>query len=114
MKRCLTTNKVHVADFENFNGLELSYVTGFIRVIIFECFCDNRLIDLARKLDKADRESLTKCAMYLGKMEQYFYAAEVYNKMGDHKALINLHVEAKHWEHVSCLNMNSPTISITG
>ncbi|KAL4226474.1 hypothetical protein ACF0H5_014457 [Mactra antiquata] len=56
------------------------------------------LIDLARKLDKADRESLSKCAQYLGKLEQYGYAAEVYSKMGDHKSLIMLHVEAKHWE----------------
>ena len=59
-----------------------------------------RLMDLARKLDKADREALTRCAHYLTKMEQYGYAAEVYSKMGDHKSLILLHVEAKHWEDV--------------
>ena len=62
---------------------------------------DSRLIDLARKLDKADRESLSRCAHYLAKLEQYGYAAEVYSKMGDHKSLIMLHVEAKHWEDVS-------------
>ncbi|XP_052282617.1 intraflagellar transport protein 122 homolog isoform X3 [Dreissena polymorpha] len=56
------------------------------------------LIDLARKLDKADRESLSRCAHHLAKLEQYGYAAEVYSKMGDHKALILLHVDAKHWE----------------
>jgi len=59
-----------------------------------------RLIDLARRLDKADRESLTRCAHHLARLEQYGYAAEVYSKMGDHKALIMLHVEAKHWEDV--------------
>ncbi|WAR26649.1 IF122-like protein [Mya arenaria] len=56
------------------------------------------LIDLARKLDKADRESLSRCAHHLARLEQYGYAAEVYSKMGDHKALIMLHVDAKHWE----------------
>ncbi|XP_078340377.1 intraflagellar transport protein 122 homolog isoform X7 [Crassostrea virginica] len=56
------------------------------------------MIDLARKLDKADREALSRAAMHLTKMEQYSFAAEVYSKMGDIKALINLHVEAKHWE----------------
>ena len=56
---------------------------------------------MARKLDKADRESLSRCAHYLAKLEQYGYAAEVYSKMGDHKSLIMLHVEAKHWEDVS-------------
>ena len=63
-----------------------------------------RLIDLARKLDKADREALSKSAMYLRKMEQYAYAAEVYTKMGDTKALVMLQVEAKHWEEV-CINI---------
>ena len=65
------------------------------------CLFLHRLIDLARKLDKADRESLSRCAHYLAKLEQYGYAAEVYSKMGDHKSLIMLHVEAKHWEDVS-------------
>ena len=59
------------------------------------------MIDLARKLDKADREALSRCATYLAKMEQYAYAAEVYTKMGDMKALITMRVEAKHWDDVS-------------
>jgi len=56
---------------------------------------------VARKLDKADREALSRAALHLAKMEEYSYAAEVYSKMGDMKSLINLHVEAKHWEDVS-------------
>ena len=59
-----------------------------------------RMIDVARKLDKADREALAKCALYLKKMEQYAYATEIYMKMADMKALVNLHVEAKHWDDV--------------
>ena len=59
------------------------------------------MIDLARKLDKADREALSRAALHLTRMEQFPYAAEVYSKMGDMKSLIHLHVEAKHWEDVS-------------
>ena len=58
------------------------------------------MIDLARKIDKGDREALSRCALQLGKMEQYGYAAEVYSKMGDQKALIAMRVEAKHWDDV--------------
>ena len=59
-----------------------------------------RMIDVARKIDKADRESLALSALYLKKMEQYAYAAEIYTKMGDNKALVDLHVEARHWDDV--------------
>jgi len=60
-----------------------------------------RLIDLARKLDKADVEPLNKSADYLRKMEQYAYASEIYEKLGDLKALVILHVDARNWEEVS-------------
>ena len=62
-----------------------------------------RLIDVARKVDKADREALTMCALYLKKMENYAYAAECYMKMGDTKSLVQLHVEARHWDDVSTI-----------
>lgn len=58
---------------------------------------------MARKLDKADREALGRCAHHLGRMEEYGLAAEVYSKMGDVKALIAMRVEAKHWDDVSSL-----------
>lgn len=61
-------------------------------------FC--RLIDLARKLDKAEREPLARCAEFFQKLNHHGYAAETYSKMGDLKALVKLHVEAKHWDEV--------------
>ena len=64
------------------------------------CVC-RRLIDVARKLDKAEREALLRTAHYLKKLEQYAYAAEIYTKLGDTRMLVQLHVEAKHWEDVS-------------
>ena len=59
------------------------------------------MIDVARKLDKAERESLLRAAHFLKKMEQYAYASEIYTKIGDQKMLVQLHVEARHWEDVS-------------
>ncbi|PIK43960.1 putative intraflagellar transport protein [Apostichopus japonicus] len=56
------------------------------------------LIDVARKLDKADREPLGKCAEYFKRMEQFAYAAETLTKMGDTRNLILLHVESRNWE----------------
>ena len=59
-----------------------------------------RLIDVARKLDKADREALSLCGLYLTQLDQFAYASEVYVKMGDIKALVSLHVKAKTWDEV--------------
>ena len=61
---------------------------------------------MARKLDKAEREALGKCAFYLKKLEQYAYAAETYTKMGDTKALVALHIEARHWDDVSIIHFS--------
>ncbi|KAG8546160.1 hypothetical protein GDO81_019675 [Engystomops pustulosus] len=62
-----------------------------------------RLIDIARKLDKAEREPLSKCAHYFKKLQHHGYAAETYMKIGDLKALVLLHVETQHWEEAFSL-----------
>lgn len=62
--------------------------------------CLFRLIDLARKLDKAEREPLSRCAVFFKKFNHHGYAAEIYNKMGDLKALVQLHVDTTHWDEV--------------
>lgn len=59
-----------------------------------------RLIGIARKLDKAEREPLAKCALYFTKLQHHGYASETYSKMGDLQALVQLHVETLHWEEV--------------
>lgn len=59
-----------------------------------------RLIGIARKLDKAEREPLAKCAFYFTKLQHHGYASETYSKMGDLQALAQLHVETLHWEEV--------------
>ncbi|XP_074261411.1 intraflagellar transport protein 122 homolog [Saimiri boliviensis] len=59
------------------------------------------LMDIARKLDKAEREPLLLCATYLKKLDSPGYAAETYLKMGDLKSLVQLHVETQRWDEVS-------------
>uniref|UniRef100_A0A8I5KR07 Intraflagellar transport protein 122 homolog n=1 Tax=Homo sapiens TaxID=9606 RepID=A0A8I5KR07_HUMAN len=59
------------------------------------------LIDIARKLDKAEREPLLLCATYLKKLDSPGYAAETYLKMGDLKSLVQLHVETQRWDERS-------------
>ncbi|XP_030640907.1 intraflagellar transport protein 122 homolog [Chanos chanos] len=61
------------------------------------------LIDVARKLDKAEREPLARCAVFFKKLNHHGYAAETYSKMGDLKALVQLHVEARHWDEAFSL-----------
>ncbi|MFT7804423.1 intraflagellar transport protein 122 homolog [Arapaima gigas] len=56
------------------------------------------LIDIARKLDKAEREPLAKCAAHFRKLKHHGYAAEIYAKMGDLRSLVLLHVEARQWD----------------
>lgn len=63
-------------------------------------FLSLRLIDIARKLDKAERELLSKCALYFKRLKHHGYASETYSKMGDLQALVQLHVETRHWEEV--------------
>lgn len=63
----------------------------------------SRLIEVARKLDKAEREPLLKCAFYFKKLDNPGYAAETYMKVGDLKALVHLYVETLRWEEVSML-----------
>ncbi|GFR60058.1 intraflagellar transport protein 122 [Elysia marginata] len=66
------------------------------------------MIDLARKIDKADREALSRAALHLAKLGEFGYAAEVYSKMGDQKALIAMRVEAKHWDDAFTLVEKHP------
>uniref|UniRef100_A0A668W102 Intraflagellar transport protein 122 homolog n=1 Tax=Oreochromis aureus TaxID=47969 RepID=A0A668W102_OREAU len=66
------------------------------------------LIDIARKLDKAEREPLAKCALHFKRLKHHGYASETYSKMGDLKALVHLHVETRHWEEAFSLVEKHP------
>ncbi|NWS11626.1 IF122 protein, partial [Pachyramphus minor] len=66
------------------------------------------LIEIARKLDKAEREPLDKCAFYFKQLDNPGYAAETYMKVGDLKALVQLHVQTHHWEEALALSEKHP------
>lgn len=40
------------------------------------------------------------CAHYFKKLDNPGYAAETYQKIGDLKSLVQLHVETQHWDEV--------------
>lgn len=58
-------------------------------------------MQLARKCDKGDKNILLKCADHLKRLHQFAYCVEVYNKLGDKKAIIMLHVDTQNWDEVS-------------
>ncbi|KAJ4933969.1 hypothetical protein JOQ06_006777 [Pogonophryne albipinna] len=78
--------------------------------IIGEHGWEDMLIDIARKLDKAEREPLSKCALYFKKLKHHGYASETYSKMGDLQALLQLHVETRHWEEAFSLVDKHPQL----
>ena len=69
------------------------------------------LLEIVRKLDKADRESLNKCGEYFKRMHLHNFAAEVYEKMGNIKELIELRMESQQWEEVFALAKKYPDLN---
>ncbi|XP_077972109.1 intraflagellar transport protein 122 homolog [Styela clava] len=89
---------MYLAAGENLKAINIIGRNGWI----------DMLIDVARGLDKADREPLSRCAHFLKVLQQYAYCAEVYNKMGDRRSLIELHVDTKSWEEAFALAEKYP------
>lgn len=57
------------------------------------------MIQLCRDLNKNDNlDAITFCANYFRQTGNHSYAKEAYLKLGDLKALLNLHVELEKWE----------------
>lgn len=71
---------------------------------------EDTLIDIARKLDKAEREPLAECALHFKRLKHHGYASEIYAKMGDLQALAQLHVETRHWEEALSLLEKHPEL----
>jgi intraflagellar transport protein 122 len=69
------------------------------------------LLEIVRKLDKADRESLNKCGEYFKRMQLHNFAAEVYEKMGNIKELIELRMESHQWDEVFALSKKYPELN---
>ncbi|KAJ6668283.1 hypothetical protein lerEdw1_015660 [Lerista edwardsae] len=86
--------EMYITAGEHMKAIEISGEQGWV----------DALIDIARKLDKAEREPLRKCAYYFKKLLNHGYAAETYMKIGDLKALIQLHVETQQWDEASTIH----------
>uniref|UniRef100_A0A8B9G727 Intraflagellar transport protein 122 homolog n=1 Tax=Amazona collaria TaxID=241587 RepID=A0A8B9G727_9PSIT len=90
--------EMYLSAGEHMKAIEISGDHGWV----------DMLIEIARKLDKAEREPLLKCAFYFKKLANPGYAAETYMKVGDLKALVHLHVETHHWEEAFALCEKHP------
>lgn len=90
--------EMYISAGEHVKAIEISGDHGWI----------DMLIDIARKLDKAEREPLLMCAHYFKKLDNPGYAAETYLKIGDLKSLIQLHVETQHWDEAFALGEKHP------
>ncbi|NXG47405.1 IF122 protein, partial [Psilopogon haemacephalus] len=90
--------EMYLSAGEHLKAIEISGDHGWVDL----------LIDIARRLDKAEREPLARCAFYFEKLAQPGYAAETYLKVGDLKALVRLQVETQHWEEAFALSEKHP------
>uniref|UniRef100_A0A8C6JTT4 Intraflagellar transport protein 122 homolog n=1 Tax=Melopsittacus undulatus TaxID=13146 RepID=A0A8C6JTT4_MELUD len=90
--------EMYLSAGEHMKAIEISGDHGWV----------DMLIEIARKLDKAEREPLLKCAFYFKKLANPGYAAETYMRVGDLKALVHLHVETHHWEEAFALCEKHP------
>ncbi|NXO79997.1 IF122 protein, partial [Sitta europaea] len=90
--------EMYLSAGEHMKAIEISGDHGWV----------DMLIEIARKLDKAEREPLAKCAFYFKQLDNPGYAAETYMKVGDLKALVQLHVETHHWEEAFALSEKHP------
>ncbi|NWU12999.1 IF122 protein, partial [Cephalopterus ornatus] len=90
--------EMYLSAGEYMKAIEISGDNGWV----------DMLIEIARKLDKAEREPLDKCAFYFKQLDNPGYAAETYMKVGDLKVLVQLHVETHHWEEALALSEKHP------
>ena len=68
------------------------------------------LLEIVRKLDKADRDSLSKCAEHFKRLGLLNFAAECYEKMGNIGELIELRMHAHQWDEVVALAKKYPDL----
>ncbi|KAJ3215015.1 hypothetical protein HDU67_000968 [Dinochytrium kinnereticum] len=58
----------------------------------------DKLIELARKLNKSDSKAISRCVYFFRKNNHNAYAAECLVKLGDISHLLNLHIELQQWD----------------
>ncbi|XP_070319507.1 intraflagellar transport protein 122 homolog isoform X5 [Odocoileus virginianus] len=90
--------EMYISAGEHRKAIEISGDHGWV----------DMLIEIARKLDKAEREPLLLCAHFFKKLDNPGYAAETYLKIGDLKSLVQLHVETQRWDEAFALGEKHP------
>ncbi|KAI9197284.1 WD40-repeat-containing domain protein [Polychytrium aggregatum] len=68
----------------------------------------DKLIEVVRRLNKAETKSLSRCVHFFRKHNHHAYAAETLVKMGDIGHLLNLHIELQHWDEAFRLAETHP------
>ncbi|XP_012510590.1 PREDICTED: intraflagellar transport protein 122 homolog [Propithecus coquereli] len=94
--------EMYISAGEHIKAIEISGDHGWV----------DMLIDIARRLDKAEREPLLLCAEYFKKLDNSCYAAETYLKIGDLRSLVQLHVETQHWDEAFALGEKHPEFKV--
>lgn len=69
------------------------------------------LIDLSRRLDKSDKSALSVIAQHLKTLGQPASAAEIYRRLDDSAAVLQLHVEANEWAQAFAIVENQPQLN---
>uniref|UniRef100_A0AC35U6Z2 Intraflagellar transport protein 122 homolog n=1 Tax=Rhabditophanes sp. KR3021 TaxID=114890 RepID=A0AC35U6Z2_9BILA len=83
---------------------------GAINVMIENDWAD-MVISTWRKIDKSDGELLRTIAEYLIKKNEYTLATTIYTVINDIVAIMEMHVEAGHWEDAFALARQYPHFS---
>ena len=68
----------------------------------------DKLIEVCRTLTKADHEAISQCAVYFRKHKAMTYAVEAYERIGDIKGLLLLHVEQGMWKEAFAIIERHP------
>jgi intraflagellar transport protein 122 len=68
----------------------------------------DRIVNLAHDVDISQDALLRSCAHHLKSSRHYAQAAEVFEKLGDHKSLVSLYVDSYQWENAFDLVRKHP------
>lgn len=65
-------------------------------------------MDVGRKLDRSERESIELVAQHLQRLGALNFATEMYRKLGEEKSVVLLQVEARDWKEAFSLAERNP------
>ncbi|KAI1724928.1 intraflagellar transport protein like protein [Ditylenchus destructor] len=69
------------------------------------------VINAARKLDRSEANLLREIGNYLAKKGEFTAATTIFNRINDVKSIINMHMNAGHWEDALALAERNPSMN---